>query len=336
MKKQIKKIETIENVLGEDFYYGTSINNVLKNLSKDEKKLRKEILERKSQKTTLRTKVIANMLLHRKNGTLSEEQVAEFKKISFEDAEANVLWHAIQYKAENDTTLSVMDLYASGYNALITAWSNFMVKDEKTIEKNIRDDKMPFASFKTFSEPYIKNSIACEIIKQKAIDNHTFDMPKTAKFYSKKVSIYVQSIICMTGKMPSCEEIAANLDISVRTVKSILYILEIGGKSEEDIQEAEILKDLDFSTVVCEDLNPMEKTIQEASKNAFWAGALEVLGERNYEILSKYFVKGETLQNIANEYGLSKERVRQIIDESEKKIKNNPSLLETLIDSARK
>ena len=174
MKKQIKKIETIEDVLGEDFYYGTSINNVLKNLSKDEKKLRKEILERKSQKTTLRTKVIANMLLHRKNGTLSEEQVAEFKKISFEDAEANILWHAIQYKAENDTTLSVMDLYASGYNSLITAWSNFMVKDEKTVEKNIRDDKTVFASFKTYSEPYIKNSIACKIIKQKTIDNHTW------------------------------------------------------------------------------------------------------------------------------------------------------------------
>ncbi len=340
MKKQNNKTEIKKVIEVEDIFLGASLKEVYKGMSKEEKKLYKSITNKRSHTSHMRTKVMANVMLY-KQGKLDEEKLLQMKKISFEDAEANIIWHAMNYKAENETSLSVMDLYASGYMALEKAWGNFLEKSEEEKKKNIKDGKPVFASFKTFSESYIRTNIVLEIMKQKAIDEHTFDVPKTARYHAKTVSQTIQSIICMTGKMPTVSEIASSLNISKKTVENSLNLLGIGetGKlSETEIKEKkeEITRDFDFSTAICEDLNPMEKTVMEESKTTFWSQAKKLLGDRAYNCLSSYFVDGRTYQSIGDELGLTRERVRQIINESMEKIKTNPDLLQILLDSVKR
>ena len=57
------------------------------------------------------------------------------------------------------------------------------------------------------------------------------------------------------------------------------------------------------------------------------------LSERSLDILKKRHLEGMTLEEIGNEYGISKERVRQIIERALIKIRENSSLIKKYEDA---
>lgn len=331
------------NLLGDDFYYRKSRKQVWKEMSGEEKKLLKDIMNARTQTIHLRTEVMVNVLLHnQKIMTFSEKKLENYKNTSFEDCKSNIMYYAMTYKAEHETSLSVMDLYSSGYMALEGAWNRFLMKTQEEIENDKKNKKMVFASFKTFSDSYIKNAMAIEIMKDKSIERGVFNVPKTAKYHTSNVAKAIHSFVCATGKLPTPEELAESLNISVKTVKNSLSLLKIGefsGNEEQtvDIEEidAEIIRDFDFSSCVCEDLNPFKKTMMEKCKSEFWTEVEKLVGQRKFYCLTRYFFDGVTYAVIADEIGVTSERVRQLINETMEEIKSSKDLLEILIESVK-
>ena len=137
------------------FYSKNSIQSVINGLSKEEKRLYESVLAKRKQTINSRAMVMYNVL-SLDDTPENQKRLNLYKDLSFEDAQSNIVWHALNYKAEYDTSLSFMDLYGSGYMSLEDAWNNFLKKSNEEIQKNIENKEPVFASFKTFSENYIR------------------------------------------------------------------------------------------------------------------------------------------------------------------------------------
>lgn len=135
------------------------------------------------------------------------------------------------------------------------------------------------------------------------------------------------------GPEPNIAEIAAHLDVSIKTVDRLLneaqypislstpaYPLDgISGDNEQEIGET--IEDEAFASPYAAALE------SEFTANLY--GAFEKLTEREADILSLRFGLGEaepkTLESISKKYGLTRERVRQIETAALKKLKSGES-----------
>lgn len=334
LNEEQKKLNTV--LLNGEFYEkNTSIWSVIKGLTREEKALCKAVLKQKKQTTNLRTIVMYNKLVLKDNEE-NRERLEYYKQVSFQDALSNCVWHALNYKAENDTTLSFMDLYSSGYMSLENAWSNFLNKSEEEIEKDKAEGKVVYASFKTYSENYIKNAIAVEIMKQKSIDESKIDICKSAKYKFNQINKAIQTFICMNGKIPSDSILSEMTGYSIKTIQAARFTMNEGNYDEKNnFETAQIVKDIDFSEIAADIAGPLNDKISNDSKKKFWKDIQTEYGDRNYKILWAYFYQGKTLQEIGDELGLTRERVRQLLNTMYSNIKNNPELLETLYNTVR-
>jgi RNA polymerase sigma factor (sigma-70 family) len=73
--------------------------------------------------------------------------------------------------------------------------------------------------------------------------------------------------------------------------------------------------------------------LDEPDKKQVVGEFLNELTGRSLDILKKRHLKGMTLEEIGNEYGISKERVRQIIESALKKIRENSLLIKKYEDA---
>lgn len=135
------------------------------------------------------------------------------------------------------------------------------------------------------------------------------------------------------GPEPNVAEIAAHLDVSIKTVDRLLneaqypislstpaYPLDdTSGDNEQEIGET--IEDEAFASPYAAALE------SEFTANLY--GAFEKLTEREADILSLRFGLGEaepeTLESISKKYGLTRERVRQIETAALKKLKSGES-----------
>lgn len=314
------------------FYSKNSIQSAINGLSKEEKRLYESVLAKRKQTINSRAMVMYNVL-SLDDTPENQKRLNLYKDLSFEDAQSNIVWHALNYKAEYDTSLSFMDLYGSGYMSLEDAWNNFLKKSNEEIQKNIENKEPVFASFKTFSENYVRNAIVVEIMKQKSIDETKVDVGKSAAYKFKQINQAIQSYICMNGKIPSDEIIASLTGYSIKVIQNARFTMNEGTFNEKgNYESTQIIKDFDFSNTMGED-SQLRYRISEDSKTYFWRKIESTYGERNYKILYSYFYQGKNYQEIGDDLGLSRERIRQLLNDMYSNIKNNPDLLEMLYNS---
>ena len=143
--------------------YGKSIQEVKNAMTKEEKALMERLQNERQLNSKGDTFIMYNKMFYKNN----PEVLESLKQDTFKSVEWNCFYNAMYAKTRYSTTLSVMDLYATAYMSLESAWKNFLEKTEEEIAKDIKNDKVPYASFATFSGGYIKDAIAVEILKNK-------------------------------------------------------------------------------------------------------------------------------------------------------------------------
>lgn len=333
LNKEQKKL--VKELSGEEIFYSkNSIQSVIDGLSKEEKRLYESVLAKRKQTSNSRAMVMYNML-SLDDTPENQKRLNLYKELSFEDAQSNIVWHALNYKAEYSTTLSFMDLYGSGYMSLVDAWDNFLKKSDEEIQKNIQNNEPVFTSFKTFSESYVRNAIVLEIMKQKSIDETKVDVGKSVAYKFKQINQAIQSYICMNGGIPSDEIIASLTGYSIKVIQNARFVMNEGTFDEKgNYESAQIMKDFDFSNTMGED-SQLRYRINQDSKTYFWREIESNYGQKNYEILYSYFYQGKTLQEIGEKLGVTRETVRQRLNNMYSNIKNNPDLLEMLYNSVK-
>ena len=126
--------------------------------------------------------------------------------------------------------------------------------------------------------------------------------------YKKTVREYEQTY----GHAPTDEEVAAYSQMSLSEIQKIrMYMSEIVSldapiKGDEELTLSETVAD-DFSL---ED-EAVDKIFNEYQQNELWRIVEHYTDSRQEQIIRGYYREGKTLSQIASEFGISLERVRQ-------------------------
>lgn len=166
--------------------------------------------------------------------------------------------------------------------------------------------------FSTYATWWIKQSIERAIMNQ----TRTIRLPVHV---IKELNIYLTAAKKMTkelGREPSAEEIAERLDRPLDEVKQALHLTDdaisadaIVGNSEEGGKSLmEMLPDTNI-------INPVETLVQEDLSNSL-TECLDELDERQRQVICRRFgldgFERQTLEEVGQAVGLTRERVRQI------------------------
>lgn len=165
--------------------------------------------------------------------------------------------------------------------------------------------------FSTYATWWIKQSIERAIMNQ----TRTIRLPVHV---IKELNIYLTAAKKMTrelGREPSPEEVAAHLDLPVSEVKKALYLADdavsadvlVGGE-ESGKPLMDMLADVAVS-------NPMETLAEQDMTNSLTI-CLDQLDSRQREVICRRFglegFERQTLEEVGEAVGLTRERVRQI------------------------
>jgi RNA polymerase primary sigma factor len=129
-----------------------------------------------------------------------------------------------------------------------------------------------------------------------------------------KVTAASKKLIQITGREPTFEEIAEEMNLPVEKVQHILQVaqspvsLETPVGSEEDSLLSDLIEDKDAVT-------PDDQTVSNVVKEQVQA-ALKALSDREAEIIRLRFGindnEPQTLEEVGKKFGITRERVRQI------------------------
>lgn len=160
--------------------------------------------------------------------------------------------------------------------------------------------------FSTYASWWIKRSIRKALLeKVKQIRVPASLIEKIAQWKAVSSQMYEE-----TGKHPAHEEIAERMGMSNRQLREMMRLMNTANMmayslSTEIVDSGTIEDDKD--AIVFDD--SMKQRLDEA---------LEAINARDADILCKYYGYGDfepmTLQKIGGEYGITRERVRQLVD----------------------
>jgi len=178
-------------------------------------------------------------------------------------------------------------------------------------------------NFAHYCRQYIRNAMEMEIRRV----TMTIRIPGEALAKRKKCLAAKKELEKINGSEPSIEEIAEHLDMSVRTVKRVMlsanHCLVERLDREIDIDG----KGATIMDLVGDDSSESPVEIADNSLKIEYTIDLmkRVLRPREFDMVMKNFGIDEeapwTIESIANEYGISPQRVSQIIRSSIGKIK---------------
>lgn len=181
--------------------------------------------------------------------------------------------------------------------------------------------------FSTYAMFWIKQGISRAVVNNSRAIRIPVHMVELKSKYNKAQKILSETL----QRDPTTEEIAKYLDIEVKKIKELETLIK------DPVSLNTALNDEDDGTL--EDLiaDPSQERPEDKFDNELRAKAinqvLETLGEREKNVIIARFglngTRAKTLEEIAAEYKLTKERIRQIEQSALHKLRN-PRRLDTL------
>ena len=163
-------------------------------------------------------------------------------------------------------------------------------------------------TFSTYAVPRIRGSMLDELRRQ----DH---MSRGARRKARAIATTRETLIHRLGREPRTAEIAAELDISVETLRQWEVDVEGAIAVPLDVAPRALRGDIDVTaaSAIADERTPSaDERLTQEQRVALLAVAIRALRPQERTVLSLYFYEELTLQDIAQVLGLSASRISQI------------------------
>jgi RNA polymerase primary sigma factor len=181
----------------------------------------------------------------------------------------------------------------------------------------------------TYASWWIRQQIQLAITEQAK----TIRMPPHAADKLRKIKKIITELTSELGRQPSIEEIAEETSISQKKVEEILgwgnNLVSLDHKETEESSPMESFLDSGAE-------NPLDELLRKS--DAQWVSKLiSVLEPREQEIISRRYGIGKqerlTLEEVGEEFGVTRERIRQLEQRAMRKLRRTLSKMNFLDES---
>lgn len=219
------------------------------------------------------------------------KQMIEFDKMTRDEkilSNQNLVWNVIHTKF-NSVPIDKDDLFQTGMTALIRAVDSY---DSSKGE------------FSTIAITAIKREI-----KRYVIQSKTIQIPEYLNLDVMKISSIVQEIE-KNGEKATPKKVAEKCNITSEEAKKFLDIYRYSSDPmslDAETEEGGSLMD----TLSVNDVDGLHNSIY---LQEILDAIEEIYGKKYADIIKAYHVQGLTLEEVGNKFGVTRERVRQIIN----------------------
>lgn len=242
-----------------------------------------------------------------------EEEVELSEKIKTGDekaleklTEGNLRFVVSVAKQYQNNGLSLSDIINEGNVGLIKAARRF--------------DATRGFKFISYAVWWIRQSILQAIVE----NSRLVRMPVNKIASYNKVNEAISDLIQDLERDPSAEEVANRLQIPTKNVEHVLQANKKHVSFDAPISEDDDSASLIDMMIQEQEVLPDEQIISQSLSEEMQHG-LSTLSPREYDIIARFYGLGgntaESIDEIAEDFNLSKERVRQIRDKSIRRLK---------------